>query len=108
MAATIYSTATEYIANAITVIRGSVDDIIDVGVYFNLNPNITPAVSDFVSTRLVKPGSPLAQGTNTDVLSLIGPRSGDLALAPGVYQVWVLLRTATEDIIRKVDTLEVR
>ena len=57
--------------------------------------------------RPVPSGDPLADGQNTDVLSLIGPRDGDVELIPGDYQRWVLITTATEDKIRRVDVLEV-
>lgn len=107
MAASLYSTATEYVANAITMHRGSVADITSVGVYFSLDPITVPTVANFTTVQLVQPGDPLAQGTSTDVLTLVGPR-GDVTLAPGDYQVWVLITTLTEDIIRRVDVLEVK
>ena len=56
---------------------------------------------------LVEPGDDLADGTNLDVLSLIGPRGGDEQLAPGDHQRWVLISTATEDKIRRVDVITV-
>jgi hypothetical protein len=121
MAASIYSTATEYIANAITLTRGSVSDIVKVGIYVNVSPNTIPAVSQFTTVTLVDGTAggtlpPLAVAGEIDVLTKVGPGSagppvvppGDLAsLTPGSYQVWILIVTATEAIIRKVDTLTV-
>lgn len=103
----LYHTATEYLANAITITRGSVTDIISVGVYHTLSPTLIPEESDFTVVTLVKPGDPLAQGTNTDVLSLVGPADGDVVLTAGDWQRWVLVKTSTEVIIRKVDVVEV-
>ncbi|TDE40488.1 hypothetical protein E1295_31815 [Nonomuraea mesophila] len=109
--ATIYATATEYLANALTITRGSVDNITGVGVYHDINPDTVPTVEDFTMVTLVdgtaEPPDPLAETGVIDVLSLIGPRAGDVVLTPGDYQRWVLITTATEDIIRKVDVLEV-
>lgn len=106
--AQLYSTATEYLANSLTFTRGSVDDVVRVGVYHTLNPTEVPDESDFVTVELVEPGEPLAQGSTIDVLSLIGPGPGaHLALTPGNWQRWVLVKTSTEIIIRKVDVVEV-
>ena len=108
MAATIYRTATEYAANAITITRGTVSDITSVGVYHSTDPNAVPTVAQFTTVALVTAGNPLADGTTTDVLSLIGTKAGaHLSLTAGDYQRFVLIRTATEDIIRKTDTLTV-
>jgi hypothetical protein len=104
----LYSTATEYLANALTFSRGSAADVIEVGVYHSLNPLYVPSEADFVQVTLVEPGDPLAQGNVIDVLSLVGPGPGaDLALAPGDWQRWVLVKTNTEVIIRKVDVVTV-
>lgn len=114
VAITLYSTATEYTSNAITLIRGTVADITAVGVYHNVNPATIPAVGSFVTVTL-------ADGTNSgsanyalavpgeiDVVALIGPKVGaQLALAAGSWQRWVLVQTAAEDMIRKVDTVTV-
>jgi hypothetical protein len=104
-----YTMATEYTANELTITRGSSADIVYVGVYHNTNPNTKPALTDFTEVTLVQPPDPLAEGTKVDVLSLIGPKAGaDLALSvPGDYQRWVRVSTATEDIIRKVDTITI-
>lgn len=106
--AQLYSTATEYLANSLTFTRGTVEDILRVGVYHTLDPLEVPAELDFVTVDLVEPGDPLAQGDTVDVLSLIGPGAGaHLALTPGPWQRWVLVKTTTEVIIRKVDVVEV-
>lgn len=103
-----YSTATEYSANAITLTRGTTADITSVGVFHSIDPNEVPDVTDFTTVTLVEPGDPLADGTNIDVLSLIGPKAGaDLILAAGDWQRWVLVSTTSEDIIRKVDVVTI-
>ncbi len=104
----LYNTATEYLANSLTFARGSVDDVISVGVYHSIDPLFVPEEADFVTVLLVEPGDPLAQDGLTDVLSLIGPGTGaDLALTPGDWQRWVLVKTSTEVIIRKVDVVTI-
>jgi hypothetical protein len=107
----LYSTATEYLANEITIMRGSVADIMSVGVYHATDASYIPDEADFIPAELVVPGDPLAQGDTIDVVSLIGPAapsgSSHIELTPGVYQRWVLVRTVTEVIIRKVDVVEV-
>lgn len=104
----VFATGTEYLANAITLTRGTSTAITAVGVYHNINPAIVPTVAQFTMVQLVKPGDALADGTNTDVLSLVGPKLGaHLALTPGDWQRWVLVQTAAEDVIRKVDVVTV-
>lgn len=109
--AEIYDSATEYLANAITFTRGTVDDITSVGVYHTTNANEVPTELQFTAADLVYAGGPtkpeLAEGSNIDIVSLIGPGVGGLSLAAGVYQRWVMIKTANETIIRKVDTLTV-
>jgi hypothetical protein len=105
---TIYSTGTQYLANELTLTRGSVADITYVGVYHNVNPAIVPTVAQFTQVTLVKPGDSLAEGTKIDVMSLVGPRAGQVSLAPGDYQRWVLVKTATEDIIQPVDVVTIK
>lgn len=110
MAVSLYRTATEYVANALTITRGTVADITSVGVFMTTDPTVVPTVAQFATVTLVKPGDALAEGTTVDVLSLIGPRSTVTALAsltPGDYQRWVKVTTATEDKIRKVDTVTI-
>jgi hypothetical protein len=104
---TIPHSGTEYTANAITLKRGLVTDIITVGVYHTNNPNTVPVVTDFITVLLVKPGDALADGSNLDILSKIGPRSGDVILAAGDWQRWCYVKTANEDILRKVDTITI-
>lgn len=109
--AQLFHTGTEYVANQITLLRGTVANILSVGVYHNINPNTIPAVSDFITVHLADgtslPPDPLGETGKIDVLSLIGPRGGDVNLAAGDYQRWVCVTTATEDIIRKVDVLTI-
>jgi hypothetical protein len=129
MAATIMASATEYIANAITLTRGHVSDITGVGIYVNTNPLIEPTISQFTMVTLLDGTAsvppPLAVPGEIDVLTKVGAAvpagpaqgtppsapaipAGDLAaLTPGSYQVWILVRTAAEAIIRKVDTLTI-
>lgn len=118
MAASLFSTATEYIANTLTLTRGTVSDIQSVGIYVNTNPNTVPTVSSFTTVTLVDGTSgsppPLAVTGQIDVLTKVGPgatgvTAGDLStLVAGSYQVWVLIKTSTEAIIRKVDTLVIQ
>lgn len=111
MAVQLYSGATEYTANQITISRGTVADIVSVGVFHTSDPAEIPSVEDFTPVTLADgtavPPDPLAEAGKIDVLALIGPRDGDLVLAPGTYQRYVLVTTATEDIIRRVDTVEI-
>mgnify|MGYP000970236446 CR=1 FL=1 len=53
MAVEIFSTSTEYIANEITISRGTVADITAVGVYHSEDPNSRPDVTDFTTVQLV-------------------------------------------------------
>jgi hypothetical protein len=121
MAASIFNTATEYIANAITLTRGVVGDIKQVGIYASINPNVIPTVSQFTTVQLVDGTAsgtlpPLAVPGEIDVITSVGPGvtgspavpAGNLpSLAPGAYQVFILIITAQEAIIRKVDTLTI-
>jgi hypothetical protein len=109
----IYTTATEYLANEITILRGSVDDVVGVGVYHNVSPAVVPTVNDFTMVSLVdgtaEPPDSLSELGKIDVLSLVGGKVGaDLALTAGDYQRWVLIQTASEDIIRSIDTVTVQ
>lgn len=111
LAVQLYAGATEYVANALTLARGTTADILSVGVYHSTDPNVSPTLADFTTVQLIdgvaNPGNPLAEAGVIDVLSLIGPRDGDVVLAPGDWQRFVCVSTATEDVIRKVDTIEV-
>lgn len=104
----IFSTATEYLSNSLTFTRGGPQDVVAVGVFHSLDPDYVPTEAEFTVVPMVQPGDPLAQGDNIDVLSLIGPRAeADLVLTVGTWQRWVMVTTATETIIRKVDVVEV-
>lgn len=108
MSVTAYKSGTEYFANEITLLRGVVGDIVSVGVFHTTNPAQIPIVANFTAVTLVPGSGPLADGTKIDILSLIGPRGGDVNLTvPGDYQRWVLITTATEDIIRRPDVITV-
>jgi hypothetical protein len=107
----LYRTATEYLANQITITRGTAADIVAVGVYHTSDPTYVPEEADFIPAQLVEPGDPLAQGDMIDIVSLVGPASpagaGHIELAAGEHQRWVMIKTASEVIIRKVDVVEV-
>lgn len=111
MAVELYSTATEYVATEVTDLRGTSDDIVTVGVYHSVDPNAVPDIEDFTAVTLVDgtddPPDPLSEAGKIDVLALVGPRDGDVTLAGGDYQQFVLLVTATEDIIRKTGVVTV-
>lgn len=106
------STGTEDTRNAVTVKVGSIDSITQAGLYHTLTPagagGPPPAVSDFQILPLIKPGDPLADGTNVDILALIGPAPGaDLVLQPGDWQVWGYLTDGRQVIIRPLDVLTI-
>lgn len=101
-----YSTAKEYLANEVTMSRGTPADITAVGVYHDANPAVVPTVAQFTTVTKVVAGDALAEGTKTDVLSLVGP-SAQVTLSAGTYQRWVLVQTASENIIRAVDMIQV-
>lgn len=117
MSASIFNTATEYIANQISLLRGSVSDILSVGIYVNTNPNTIPTVAQFTTVTLVDgtatPLPALAVAGEIDVVTKVGAggsgvTAGDLStLTVGNYQVWILIKTASENIIRKIDTLTI-
>lgn len=112
MAVGLFSTATEYIANTLTITRGLVTDITAVGIYVNINPAVVPTVGQFTTVALVngvkQPPDANSVVGQIDVLSLVGPRGGNLTgLTTGTYQVFILVSTAVQDIIRKVDTLTI-
>ena len=109
MGVSLYNTATEYVASALSLLRGTAADITGVGFYATATSSI-PAVGDFTTTTLVDGTGgvvpPLGVAGEIDVLSLIGG-GGDVTLTAGDYQVFILITTATENIIRKVDVLTV-
>lgn len=106
--AELFHTATEFVANELTFIRGDPSLVTSVGVYHTTDPNEVPMSASFTTVTLVTGGA-LAEAGKIDVLSLIGPKAGaDLNLSvTGDYQRFVLVSTSTEDIIRKVDVLEI-
>jgi hypothetical protein len=113
MAVTMYHTATEYIAVPITLTRGATSSIITVGMY--LDPTLTaiPAVGSFTTVTLVDgtlaiPPA-LAVIGEVDVMALVGPGGGSNfpSLTTTTYQIWILVITANENIIRRCDTLTV-
>lgn len=90
---------TEYVGDPITVGRGSINDILTSKSFHTQDPTIKPIVADFVDPASVIRSStnPLWAGV-TEVVTRVGPR-GEVTLAPGDWQRWVLLSTADEDII---------
>ncbi len=108
MAVTLYSTGTEYVMNEVTMLRGTIADVTSVGVFHTTSPNAVPTVAQFTTVTKVVPGDPLAEGTKNDVASRIGARTGAIPLAAGDWQRFVLLVTASEDLIRYVDTVTVK
>lgn len=112
MAAELYEIATEYVALEITEFRGSVADITSVGVAF-LPPNTNPtSLAEFTMVLLVDGTStepdPLSEAGKVDILARIGTKAAaDIALTPGDYQVFTLIQTATEDIVRVADTVTI-
>jgi hypothetical protein len=114
---TLFRTATEYVANELTLTRGTVSDIVSVGVYMNTDPAIVPTVAQFTTVSLISPtttpASPLLDGTKIDVVSKIGPGGGAVtaghfpSLTAGDYQRWVLITTADEHIIRRPDVVTI-
>lgn len=105
---TLYKAGTEYIANEITIKRGTVADITAVKVYHTTNPAYLPVISDFTTVTLVPGSGALAEGTKIDVLSLIGPKAGQVVIPiAGDYQRWILVQTASEDIIRRPDVITI-
>lgn len=112
----LYRSATEYVANELTLLRGTVSDIVSVGIDMESNPATIPVVTDFTTVLLISPtttpGSPLLDGTKIDVVSKIGPGGGAVSpghftLVQGDYQRWVLITTADEQIIRRPDVVTI-
>jgi hypothetical protein len=103
--ADIWITATEYRRLGITINSGVVGDITGVGMALRSSPNDVPdpsgaGMGEFTAVTLDVAGP--------DIVALIGPRAGDIIpSAVGDYQVFVLIRTADEDIIRRPSTLTV-
>ena len=113
---TLFRTATEYLANQITFTRGTVSDVVTVGVYMNTDPSIVPTPAQFTTVLLIShtttPASPLLDGTKTDIVSKVGPGFGSISpghlnLTPGDYQRWTSVSTADEFIIRRPDVVTI-
>lgn len=101
----IWITATEYRRNALTIVDGVVGDVVAVGIALRSNPDDVPDPS---GTGLGEFTAVTLDPTGPDIVTLIGPRSGDIVpAAVGDYQVFILVRTADEDIIRRPSTLTV-
>lgn len=113
MAVTLFNTATEYIAVPITLGRGSTASITSVGMYLTTSATI-PAVGAFTTVLLVDgtqvPLPALAVAGEIDVMALVGPGAGSNfnSLTTNTYQIWILVTTANEQIIRKCDTLTIQ
>lgn len=114
MSVTLYRTATEYIAVPITLSRGKVSDISSVGMFLDSTLAVIPAVNQFTTVTLVDgtqvPVPPLGVAGEIDVLALVGPGAGSnfpSLTQNTAYQIWVLITTNTETIIRKGDTLNI-
>lgn len=106
----LYSTSTEYFAVELTEIRGTTADIASVWVYLDANPNVVPTPDLFTEVALVEAPDALADGDKIDILTLAGPgdvtlgvAAGDIQEAAGTYQLFVMIVTATEIVIRSVD-----
>lgn len=101
----IWITATEYRRNALTINSGTVGDISAVGFALRSAPDDVP---DPTGTGLGEFTAVTLDTTGPDVVTLIGPRGGDVVpVATGDYQVFILVRTADEDIIRRPSVLTV-
>src|SRR4029077_11320550 len=104
-ASDIWITATEYRRNSLTINSGTVGDILQVGVALRSNPNDVP---DPTGTGLGEFTAVTLDPAGPDVLTLFGPRGGDIIPSGvGDFQVFVLIRTADEDIIRRPSILTV-
>jgi hypothetical protein len=109
MAVDMFLGGTEWFANEITLLRGTVADITAVGIYHNINPNTVPAIADFITVTLEDGTGPLADAGKIDIMSRIGAKAGAHwnPTVAGDYQRWALIQTADEDIIRKLDTVTI-
>jgi hypothetical protein len=117
MTTTLFSTATEYTANQLTLTRGTEADIVSVGVAMESNPATIPTFGAFTTVLLIgpvtTPGHVLLDGTKIDVVAKVGPGGGGVsaghvpALVAGDYQRWVMVKTADEIIIRRPDVVTI-
>lgn len=105
--AEIFQYATEYRRNPLDIASGSVADINAVGIALTTDPNDIPDpggvtdLGEFTEVTLDDTVDP------PEVVTLIGPRDGDLNPDVGDWQVFILIRTDDEDIIRQPNTLTV-
>ena len=85
---TLYETETALTANALTLHRGTEEDILEVLVYYDEDPNAIPAYGDFTAVEFITSG-PLQEGNLLDVLASIGPgiNEGEVQLDPGDFQL---------------------
>jgi hypothetical protein len=109
MPSSIYVGATEPRRMAVTVDEGVFADITIAGVALRTDPNDVPDPDPSAAT--IGDFSEIARD-DPDVMPVFGPRDGDVDPAADVsgsvdYQVFVLLRTADYDFIRKPDVLTV-
>jgi hypothetical protein len=104
-ASDIWITATEYRRNSLTINSGTIADITAVGVALRSNPNDVP---DPTGTGLGEFTAVMLDPAGPDVVTLFGPRGGDVPLTSvGDFQVFILVRTDDEDIIRRPSILTV-
>lgn len=106
--ADIFEHATEYRRNRLLITSGFVAQITAVGIALSTDPNAVPDpgisppdMGDYTPITLDDTVSP------PEVVTLIGPRGGDINPTVGEYQVFILIRTSEEDIIRLPNTLTV-
>lgn len=113
MVATVYANGTEWIACQIAMTRGTFADITQVGVAFTTDSTV-PTVAAFTTDTTtnvkkvdgtVTPLPSLAEHGKIDVLALVG--AGGIALPAGDQNMWVLVDTTSEQVIRKAGTVTV-
>lgn len=111
------ATGTEWRRFPVTFTWGDHTDVIEVGVYLTLDPAEVPTVNLFDTATLVDFADyQLGDGEHTYIAALIGARADPQVIdipEPGQgqeddpVQVWARIATNDEDILRRVDTLEV-
>jgi len=102
-----YHGETKYIGDPITMLRGTVADILTVKTLHTAAGQPSPAPADFTETAILVADAshPLWAGT-PEVVTHLGPR-GDVILTVGDWQRWVLLSTADEDEIDAPSTVTI-
>lgn len=113
MPATIYVSGTVYLANEVTMVRGTPADVLEVLVYHDTDANVVPTYAEMTEVQWITTG-PLQEDSKNDVLSKMGPGvaalvdPGEVDLqTPGDYQRWVGIRTADEFVPVPIDTVTV-